>query len=203
MDRDLVKDSKRVSWLLRHGAPEQKIPIDPAGWVAVGDVLRTLRMSEARLDEVVGQNDKKRFEKVGGRIRACQGHSRAAVSLDALEASWTEHAGDAPVFHGTSVDAALAIADEGIKPQARSHVHLAPSERSKVGKRWSCDVLLEIDPTRLRSRGHKLWQSGNGVVLTRYVPADCVVGIHPLVARAKSDVPRLRVAFQLPQETAG
>ncbi|MFO0588062.1 MAG: RNA 2'-phosphotransferase [Polyangiaceae bacterium] len=199
MDRDLVKDSKRVSWLLRHGATEQRVPIDPAGWMAVADVLRVLHISEARLDEVVGQNDKKRFEKVGGRIRACQGHSSGAVSLDALEASWTEHVGDAPVFHGTGIDAALAIAEEGIKPQARSHVHLAPSERSKVGKRWSCDVLLEIDPTRLRARGHKLWQSGNGVVLTRFVPAECVVGVRPLVARAHSEVPRLRAAFGLSQ----
>ena len=61
MDKSIVNHSKRVSWLLRHGAPEQGIPMDSAGWVAVADVLRALRMSEAQLDAVVGQNDKLRF----------------------------------------------------------------------------------------------------------------------------------------------
>lgn len=200
MSRDLVRDSKRVSWLLRHGAPERHIAMDPAGWVAVGDVLRELRMSEARLDAVVKQNDKARFERDGERIRACQGHSALGgegVSLDALEASWQEHRGDAPLFHGTSVDAALSIAEEGISSQKRSHVHLAPSAQSKVGKRWNVDVLLEIDPVQVRAQGIKLWTSPNGVVLARKIPASCVVGVRTMVARANARAAQIRAAFGL------
>src|SRR5262245_30392064 len=107
MSDPIVSRSKRVSWLLRHGAGERRLAMDAAGWVAVADVLRELRMSRAELDEVVGQNDKLRFELSGDRIRACQGHSAAAVTLDGLEASWTEHTGVEPIFHGTSVEAAL------------------------------------------------------------------------------------------------
>lgn len=198
MDRHLVSDSKRVSWLLRHGAPERGIAMDAAGWVAVRDVLRELRMSEERLGAIVAQNDKARFERVGDRIRATQGHSALGaegVSLEALEASWGEHAGDAPIFHGTSVEAALSIAKEGIASQKRSHVHLAPSATSKVGKRWNVDVLLEIAPARVRAHGVRLFVSPNGVILARGIPADCVIGVRALTRKAQSMRDGLCAAF--------
>lgn len=196
MDRQaIVSSSKRVSWLLRHGAPEQGIPMDAAGWVAVADVLRALRMSEAQLDAVVGQNDKLRFERQGERIRACQGHSAAGLSLEALEASWAPFEGAGPVFHGTSVDAALSIAREGVSAQARSHVHLAPSRQSKVGKRWNVDVLLVVAPERVRAHGLALFESPNGVILARRIPADCVTGVDALTRRAQAQITGLRAAF--------
>jgi putative RNA 2'-phosphotransferase len=195
MDKQLVNSSKRVSWLLRHGAPEQGIPMDSAGWVAVADVLRALRMSEAQLDAVVAQNDKLRFERQGPRIRAVQGHSAASVSLEGLEASWRPFEGVSPIFHGTSVEAALAIAKEGITAQARSHVHLAPSRQSKVGKRWNVDLLLAVEPSRVRAHGIGLFESPNGVVLARRIPADCITGVDPLTRRAQAQLAGLRSAF--------
>ena len=195
MDRNIVQDSKRVSWLLRHGAPEQGIPMDPAGWVAVADVLRALRMSEARLDEVVGQNDKRRFERQGPRIRAVQGHSAAGLSMEALEASWKPFEGAGPIFHGTSVEAAFSIAKEGITAQARSHVHLAPSRQSKVGKRWNVDLLLVVQPARVRAHGLGLFESPNGVLLARRIPADAVTGVDALTRRAQAQIHGLRAAF--------
>lgn len=196
-DRQIVGHSKRVSWLLRHGAPEQGIPMDSAGWVAVADVLRALRMSEAQLDAVVGQNDKRRFERQGARIRAVQGHSAASVSPEALEASWRPFEGEGPVFHGTSVEAAFSIAKEGITSQARSHVHLAPSRQSKVGKRWNVDLLLVVQPARVRAHGIGLFESPNGVVLARRVPADCVTGVDALTRRAQAQLAGVRAAFRL------
>lgn len=206
MDRNIVNDSKRVSWLLRHGAPERGIAMDPAGWVAVGDVLRELRLSEQRLDAVVAQNDKARFERSGDRIRATQGHSALGgegVSLEALEASWLHHAGDEPIFHGTSVEAAFSIAKDGILSQKRSHVHLAPSATSKVGKRWNVDVLLEVSPARVRAHGLPLFQSPNGVVLARRIPPGCVVGVAPLTRKAQGALQNLRAAFALEEAKAG
>lgn len=197
MDRNIVSQSKRVSWLLRHGASEQGIPMDPAGWVAVADVLRTLHMSEAQLAAVVGQNDKQRFERSGDRIRATQGHSDAGLSLDALEASWKPFEGDGPVFHGTNVQAAFLIAQEGITAQARSHVHLAPSRASKVGKRWNVELLLVVSPERVRAHGLGLFESGNGVILARRIPVDCVSGIEPLGRSAQAQIQGLRAAFRL------
>lgn len=198
MSRDLVSQSKRVSWLLRHGAVESNIKIDPAGWVAVADVLRVLRMSPRELDAVVAQNDKARFELSGDRIRATQGHSAlggGGVSLDALEASWELYDSDSPIFHGTSVDAALSIAREGIASQQRSHVHLAPSAQSKVGKRWNVDVLLVVSPSKVRASGQKLYRSPNGVILTRSVPVSAVVGVQALTRHGQARLADLRAAF--------
>lgn len=193
----LIATSKRVSWLLRHGASERGVAMDDAGWVAVADVLRVLRLSPAQLDAVVAQNDKLRFERQGSLIRACQGHSERAVTRGALEASWAEHHGGEPIFHGTSVEAALSIAREGIGAQARSHVHLAPSRRSKVGKRWNVALLLAVDPARVRGHGIRIFASPNGVLLARRVPADCIVGVEPLTGAAQARLHDLRAAFGL------
>lgn len=194
---NLVQKSKRVSWLLRHGASQQGIAMDAAGWVAVRDVLRVLRLSEADLDAVVAQNDKRRFERDGQRIRASQGHSAPVVSQQALEATWNVFTGEGPVFHGTNVDAAFSIAAQGIQPQARSHVHLAPSRQSKVGKRWNVALLLVIDPHRLRAEGIPLFESPNGVLLARTVPTSAITGIEPLTRAAQAALPDLRQAFRL------
>lgn len=200
MDRDLINTSKRISWLLRHGAPERNIRMDPAGWVAVADVLRELRLSEAQLEAVVAQNDKARFERDGHRIRATQGHSAlggGAVDLAALEASWIAYETDAPVFHGTSIEAAFSIAKEGILAQKRSHVHLAPAADSKVGKRWNVDLLLVVSPARVRGAGLGLYRSPNGVILTRRVPAEAITGVRTLTRRAQGRLADLRAAFQI------
>ncbi|WP_437512123.1 RNA 2'-phosphotransferase [Sorangium sp. So ce1099] len=195
MGRDRMTDtSKKLSWLLRHGAPSLGIAMDDAGWVAVDDVLRALGIPRARLDEVVENNTKNRLELRGDRVRASQGHSREGmpVTLAGLEASWEEVHGDAPIWHGTSVDAVRGIAREGIRPAARTHVHCTDALDSAVGKRANVDVMLEISPARLRARGIGVFRSQNGVILAREVPVGCLVGLVPIVARAKREAEALR-----------
>ncbi|WP_437667416.1 RNA 2'-phosphotransferase [Sorangium sp. So ce1182] len=195
MGRDRMTDtSKKLSWLLRHGAPSLGIAMDDAGWVAVDDVLRALGLPRSRLDEVVENNTKNRLELRGDRVRASQGHSREGmpVTLAGLEASWEEVHGDAPIWHGTSVDAVRGIAREGIRPAARTHVHCTDALDSAVGKRANVDVMLEISPARLRARGIGVFRSQNGVILAREVPVGCVVGLVPIVARAKREAEALR-----------
>src|SRR5262245_35534210 len=123
MSRDRLTDtSKKLSWLLRHGAPSQGIAMDAAGWVAVDDVLKALRMPLSLLEQVVQENTKNRLEIKDGRVRASQGHSTEGmpVTLDGLEASWEEVHADTSIWHGTSVDAARSIARDGIRPVART-----------------------------------------------------------------------------------
>jgi putative RNA 2'-phosphotransferase len=170
--------SKRLSWLLRHGAVEEGLPLDPQGFASIADVLRLLRMRRDLLDAAVAQNDKKRFEIERDRIRAVQGHSAPVVDADAIEASWTEYLEDAPIFHGTSLTAAEAIATSGIHAGQRSHVHLAASVDATVGKRANVDVLLLVDPVRLRAAGLPVYRAPNGVLLTRSVPVAAIVGVH-------------------------
>ncbi|WP_437289869.1 RNA 2'-phosphotransferase [Sorangium sp. So ce406] len=190
----MTETSKKLSWLLRHGAPSMGIAMDDAGWVAVDDVLSALGLPRSRLDEAVENNTKNRLEIRGDRMRASQGHSREGmpVTLAGLEASWEEVLGDAPIWHGTSVDAVRAIAREGIRPAARTHVHCTDALDSAVGKRAKVDVMLEISPARLRARGIRVFRSQNGVILAREVPVGCIVGLVPIVARAKGEAAALR-----------
>lgn len=200
MNKDtLNRRSKRLAWLLRHGALESNLPMDAAGWCAISDVLRLTRMSRASLDTVVATNNKSRLEICGERIRASQGHSTegAPVTRDALEASWARYARPGNVFHGTGVDAVEGIAREGILPQSRTHVHLADKPNSRVGKRANVSLLLEISPQKLRAAGQELFVSPNGVVLARSVPPDCIVALRPLSRRARGQQAQLRRLLKL------
>ena len=192
-----TETSKRLSWLLRHGAPSEGIAMDAAGWVAVADVLRALRLTRAELAEVVELNTKSRLDLRGEQIRASQGHSTEGmpVTHDALEASWARFVGEGPIWHGTAVESLPGIAREGIVPQARTHVHLASALDSKVGKRASVHVMIEVSVARLGELGIGVFQSQNGVLLARRVPVAAIAGIRALTARAKQNEPALRALF--------
>jgi len=190
--------SHRLSWLLRHGAIEAGLAMDAAGWAAIDDVLRAVGVSREALDAVVRDNNKSRYELRGERIRACQGHSPKGtpVTLEALEASWSVDLRVEPVWHGTRLDAVPAIAAEGLIPGERTHVHLAEATDSKVGKRANVDVLLCVDPARLRAAGVTLFQSPNGVILARAVPPGCITDLRAETRRARAEAQRLRDLFR-------
>ena len=176
-DKTIRRLSKKLSWLLRHGAGTKGLPMDAAGWVPVADVLSTLRVSRGALEATVADNNKSRFQVKGERVRASQGHSRQGmpVTLDALEASWERYEGPDSIWHGTRREAVESISHKGIHSGARTHVHLACSLTSHVGKRHNVPVMLEVSCQRLRDAGHEVFVSPNGVVLTRFVPPHCIV----------------------------
>lgn len=181
MDRSA--QSKRVSWLLRHGARASGLDMDPAGWAAIADVIRLLGLSREALDRVVAENDKRRLEVRGDAIRAVQGHSLAGtpVTAEALEASWTRRTGRTdPVFHGTHPGVVEAIRREGLRPMDRTHVHLADARTSRVGKRANVSVWVWVDPVALERAGIGLFESPNGVWLARRVPPEALLGIEPV-----------------------
>ncbi|WNG20057.1 RNA 2'-phosphotransferase [Cystobacter fuscus] len=176
----LARKSKKLSWLLRHGAREMGLVMDSAGFALIGEVLRMTGLSREELDEVVAENNKSRYEVRGKQVRAVQGHSLEGtpVTLDGLEHSWDEVLADAPLYHGTSVAAARAIlSGEGIHSAARTHVHLAAAVDSTVGKRAGVDVLLVISPARLRASGLRIFRAPNGVLLARAIPAATIVDV--------------------------
>lgn len=171
--------ARALTWLLRHGPEQAGLHMDAAGFVAVAEVLGWLRVPEAELDRIVAEDGKRRFERRGGLIRAAQGHSsdNGRVTREALEASWAPWTGPGPLWHGTTVAAAREIARTGIQPMARTHVHLALTLDSRVGKRAGVAVLLGVSPARLAAAGLGLWLSPNGVALAREVPAEAIVAV--------------------------
>lgn len=193
-NKRISKLSHRISWLLRHGAGQQRLDMDRAGWANINDVLHHLHANESELDEVVRLNNKSRYEIDGDRIRAAQGHSLEGmpVTQKALEASWARYTGDDRVWHGTHVAALAGISAEGILPGRRSHVHLAAEIDSRVGKRANVGVMLEVSVERLRARGNEVFVSANGVVLTRSVPPSCIVDLRALTNAARRQEAQLR-----------
>lgn len=201
----LTAKSKRLSWLLRHGAREAGVGIDSDGWVSLQDALRVIGVTAQELEALVRADRKGRFELRAGppaQVRACQGHSGGVgVSAAALEESWRPlEAEGGRAWHGTSVEGALAIASSGlISPRARTHVHLAAEVDSVVGKRAGVAVLLGVDIAALREVGGELFMSPNGVLLAREVPTACVVEVRALTRAGQARLDELRAAFRLPR----
>lgn len=191
--------SRALSYLLRHGANEAGLTMDAAGWVPIGEIQKKLRLTRAQLEAAVASNTKGRLELHGDRIRCCQGHSMAGtpVTHDALEASWRRYEGDDRVVHGTYVEAIASIAKEGIRPIERTHVHLAPSRESHVGKRANVHVLLGVSVERARAAGVEVFEAGNGVILTRRVPVEAIVSLTTCTRRAETQKDTLRALFRL------
>ena len=183
----LVQGSKKLSWLLRHGAIESGVAMDEAGWVELNLVAEKIQLSVKEIEEIAKYNNKTRFQIDGERIRACQGHStkNTPVTQDALELSWELFTGEDSIWHGTNLLALEGISEEGILPVDRTHVHLAEHKESRVGKRANVAVLLEVSLSKLRALGLKIYKSQNGVILARKIPPECLIGAIPLTKRAK------------------
>ena len=79
---DVVRRSKRLSYVLRHAPRSVGLTLDAAGWVNVDALLAALGWTRAELAHVVATNDERRFalDDTGTRVRASQGHS-VAVDL--------------------------------------------------------------------------------------------------------------------------
>jgi putative RNA 2'-phosphotransferase len=194
--------SRRLSWLLRHGAGETGLAMDEAGWASIDDVLAVTGITRRQLLQAVEDNDKNRLQLDGARIRACQGHSLddMPVTRAGLEGSWDVVEPTQPLWHGTYLHALADIARHGLRPGRRTHVHLAATPDSPVGKRTSVDVLLAIDPRRLRAAGITVYRAPNGVHLTRAVPPGCITQVEPHRADPRT-VARTCHAAGLPSPT--
>lgn len=176
----MTRASRQLSWLLRHGAGTSGLTMDGAGWAAVDDVLAITGITPAELRRAVEENEKGRLQLDGTRIRACQGHSLRdmPVTREALEASWEVIEPPGPLWHGTNRTALAGIEHQGLHPGARTHVHLALTRSSHVGKRSNVEVLLEVAPDLLAAAGLPIFRAPNGVVLVRQVPPDAIVATH-------------------------
>lgn len=172
-DKTLKKHSRFLSRILRHKPELIGIELDNNGYVAVETLLNALQnsqfpMTRAILDEVVANNDKKRFSYSddGLKIRANQGHS---VSVDLGLSPQTPP----PVlYHGTARDNLDSIWQTGLTAQSRHHVHLSSDVETaiKVGKRHGAVAVLRVDTAQMVADGVVFYRSANGVWLVDTVP---------------------------------
>lgn len=168
-----TKDSKFLSYVLRHHPDRIDISLDDKGWIDIVDLLSALEahgksIDRTRLQEIVDSCPKQRFalSDDGRRIRANQGHS-VTIDLD-LPPSQPP----AQLYHGTVSKYVDNIRREGLQKRARHHVHLS-TERdtaTAVGSRRGKALILEIDAAAMHADGFAFYCSDNGVWLTDVVP---------------------------------
>jgi len=169
----LVKKSKHLSKVLRHSPESVGLVLDAAGWVAVALLLPAMKLSMDELEQVVAENNKKRFEFNADRtqIRASQGHS---VEIDL---GYTESVPPPVLYHGAPASVLTLIRFEGLKKMGRHHVHLsADTETAKtVGARRGKAVVLVVKARAMLDKGFKFYLSTNGVWLTDQVPPEFIL----------------------------
>lgn len=172
-----VRLSKFLSYICRHGAEKEGLPISDDGFVTVSSVL-SLRsgkgFSSADVQRVVAACPKQRFalreaSDTGQlQIRANQGHS---MEVKELELTGIVSADEAPlVVHGTYKKVWQIIQHQGLSRMKRTHIHCAaglPGESGVIsGMRASCQVLIFIDLEKALEDGIQFFRSANGVVLS-------------------------------------
>jgi len=182
--------SKTVSWVLRHGAIELGLDIDPEGYVLVDQLLgieELTNLTKEILKEVVDTNNKQRFKMVTrdngdsdngeSYIRANQGHSMAVgrnLNDQKMMKKITLEDGIDKAYHGTSLSSWKFIENEGLRPMDRKHCHLSriyKRDGQKDGQeisgiRGHSQVILEIDLKQCLQNGIEFFLSDNDVILT-------------------------------------
>lgn len=167
------KESKALSFILRHGAVKMKIQISKTGYVKCDTIVAELQkkwpnFSQSDLVKIVKEDEKSRYHIDRGSIRANQGHSMGCVKITFVSAI-----PPTILYHGTDQEGLKGIKKTGIQKMKRHHVHLTddPDTATSVGIRHGSEALIVIDTRPMVADGVKFYQSPNGVWLTDFVDA--------------------------------
>jgi len=165
---DLVKKSKYLSKLLRHKPEDAGLIMEDDGWVELAQLISNTELSLPLIDDIVGQNDKQRFEFNADKtkIRARQGHS---VKVDL---AYDEVQPPDVLYHGTAKSKFFFIWKDGLLKMGRQHVHLSLTEEAaiKVGQRHGEPLVLHVNTGEMYACGFKFYHTDNDVWLTDHVP---------------------------------
>ncbi|XP_019700842.1 tRNA 2'-phosphotransferase 1 [Harpegnathos saltator] len=168
MDQD--KDdvlSKKLSYLLRHGAVKRGLFIKPNGFIAVQELLKKLpNYTVDDIKRVVRNNNKQRFTlNIANdilEIKANQGHTISEItelSLKILELV------EFDIIHGTYFKHWAKIKTEGLSRMRRNHIHFAKELTSISGLRKNAEVFIYINFDKAKKDGLIFLESENGVIL--------------------------------------
>ena len=176
-EKENIRLSKFLSYLLRHNPGELDITLDENGWTDIDDLIEKVKARESQfnfdiLKYIVDSNSKKRFSfnEDMTRIRANQGHS--------IEVQLNYVTKQPPVilYHGTATNNILSIRETGLQKRNRHQVHLSADMETavKVGERYGKPVVLKIKSGEMFEKGFSFFLSANGVWLTDFVPFEFI-----------------------------
>jgi len=176
--KNLTKDSRNLSYLLRHHPEEAHLNMDERGWVSIKELLANTgnTYDMEYLKYIVDTDEKKRYSisEDGGKIRANQGHSIPWVNPDLVEDTPPEI-----LYHGTATRFLDSIYKEGIKSQQRNLVHLSKDKDTAIvaGKRHGKPVVLVIDTVEMQKDGNKFYRSANDLWFVNIVAPKYITGV--------------------------
>ena len=165
-------NSKYLSLLLRHKPEKENLIIDEYGYTDVAFLLTKLNITKEELNNIVENNNKKRFEynEDGTKIRATQGHSiKVKLDLNPILPP-------PKLFHGTTIDNLKSIKKFGLKSMNRNYVHLTWDYMTAfdVGLRYAKYknkvIIFSIDAEKMNNDGFIFYKTSNNVYLTEIVP---------------------------------
>lgn len=174
-----VEISKCLSWILRHGAIKEGLPIQADGFVDVSAVLnhKTLKNKNVTLSDVeriVKLDEKQRYklknEQGTLKIKANQGHSIKEVNKVLMKDVVCPE--EIPlVVHGTYYRFWDSIKIQGLRRMQRNEIHFSNSDRISPkevhsGFRSSCEILIYIDVPKALNDGIQFRISENEVILS-------------------------------------
>ena len=173
MKNSYTKESKCISYCLRHGAEKIGLKISNQGYVNVHDLIQQVNaqgfnINRDILDKIVAADEKGRYSYSHDKteIRANQGHS-----IDDVKLTFEKKIPPVTLYHGTSSSALEGIKKTGIQRMKRHHVHLTEdiNTASSVGMRHGSEVIIAIDTRDMVKNKIDFFKSENGVWLTNFV----------------------------------
>jgi putative RNA 2'-phosphotransferase len=164
-----VQLSKRMSHALRHAPWLYELELDESGWTPVDALVEALGVPRGRIEEVVRDSDKQRFELSGDLVRARYGHSVPGRIVLAPGMP------PAVLYHGTAASVAGRILRDGLSPMRRQYVHLSVTVEmaESVGRRRGDEVrVLTVDTPAARAAGVEFLRGNENVWLAEHVPGE-------------------------------
>lgn len=166
--------ARSITYLLRHGAKKENVPIREDGFVSINDILSWRKVSGITVEEIrqiVAECPKQRFllvEEEGGIfLRANQGHT-LEVEVEMKEI--VDGSLYPVVCHGTYFRSWELIKAGGLSRMGRKHIHFSSkdfNDRTIIsGMRRTSEILIYIDLQAAINDGFKFFISDNEVILT-------------------------------------
>jgi putative RNA 2'-phosphotransferase len=172
-EKERVKLSKTLSYMLRHAPEEFGLLVDPEGYAPMEEVIEALRrkrpsVTRAQLEEVVTGCEKGRFEIVDGEIRACYGHTlEGKIDYEPVEPPEV-------LFHGTANRFLDSIRKMGLRPMGRQYVHLTVRRdfaRTVGRRRDRSPTILVVEALRAHQDGIVFYKANEDFYLADLVPS--------------------------------
>lgn len=176
VDHDLKFISKKMSYALRHNPTKYGIKLDEYGYTDLPTFITAMNrvhhfhpaLTKAKIEEVMANANKKRFEIKGNRICALYGHSIPGI---------IKHQPATPpatLYHGTARRFMPSIEKLGLLPMQRQFVHLSTDITTayQVGSRHDAHpVILQIDAKSACHNGIRFYIGNDQVWLCDELPS--------------------------------